>query len=122
MNRYACVNASGQIHSAITYGGEGPPPAMSGMQWVPIPDGVSPSGRRWDGAAFVIDTSPNADVLSAEKRLQRNRLLSDCDWTQMADVQLTGQVKAAWATYRNELRNLPDRPGFPNVDWPVPPA
>jgi hypothetical protein len=38
----------------------------------------------------------------------RNRLLSNCDWTQSADSPLNASQKAAWATYRQQLRDLTD--------------
>jgi hypothetical protein len=37
-------------------------------------------------------------------RLWRTRELAASDWTQLADSQAD---KAAWATYRQELRDLP---------------
>jgi hypothetical protein len=53
-------------------------------------------------------------------RAQRNRLLSACDWTQLADAPVDD---LAWAVYRQALRDIPDQPGFPaNVVWPVAPS
>lgn len=40
----------------------------------------------------------------------RNKMLSDCDWTQLADSTAD---KATWATYRQALRDLPMQTGFP---------
>ena len=37
-------------------------------------------------------------------RITRNRLLTDSDWTQLPDAQCD---KAAWATYRQALRDFP---------------
>lgn len=49
----------------------------------------------------------------------RNGLLSSSDWTQVADAPVD---KAAWATYRQALRDIPQQEGFPdNVVWPVAP-
>ena len=39
--------------------------------------------------------------------LIRNFLLSDSDWTQLGDAQLTTQQKANWVTYRQKLRDIP---------------
>lgn len=39
--------------------------------------------------------------------LIRNFLLSDSDWTQLGDAQLTTQQKADWVTYRQKLRDIP---------------
>lgn len=55
-------------------------------------------------------------------RARRNDMLSDCDWTQLADAPLTDAQKTAWAAYRQELRDVPSQSGFPwNVTWPVKP-
>ena len=65
------------------------------------------------------------DAKTAEgHRATRNKLLDDTDWTQMNDSPLSNEDKTAWATYRNELRNLPDDDAWPNLsdeDWPVQP-
>lgn len=52
-------------------------------------------------------------------REERDRLLADSDWTQLAD---SGADATAWATYRQALRDLPASDGFPhNVTWPTAP-
>ena len=40
-------------------------------------------------------------------RVHRNALLRDCDWTQIADAVLGDHTAEEWATYRQELRDLP---------------
>jgi hypothetical protein len=40
-------------------------------------------------------------------RMQRDILLASCDWTQVEDVALSAEQKAAWSTYRQSLRDLP---------------
>lgn len=62
----------------------------------------------------------NAPIKKAEEcRITRNQLLSDSDWTQVADAPVD---KTAWATYRQALRDIPDQAGFPNdIDWPTEP-
>jgi hypothetical protein len=57
-------------------------------------------------------------------RKTRNDLLTDSDWTQMNDSPLTNEEKTAWATYRQELRDISDLDAWPNLedaDWPVAP-
>jgi hypothetical protein len=57
-------------------------------------------------------------------RKTRNDLLKDSDWTQMNDSPLTNEDKTAWATYRQELRDISDLDAWPNLedaDWPVAP-
>jgi len=58
-----------------------------------------------------------------EIKMTRNRLLFSTDWTQVADSPLTPELKALWATYRQELRDVTSQAGFPTtVTWPVPPV
>tara|TARA_R110001583_G_scaffold83758_1_gene220935 strand:+ start:2669 stop:3037 length:369 start_codon:yes stop_codon:yes gene_type:complete len=40
-------------------------------------------------------------------RIERNVLLSESDWTQIADTPLSDSKKAEWVTYRQSLRDLP---------------
>ena len=57
----------------------------------------------------------------AEVRKKRNQLLSDSDWTQLADAPVDA---TAWATYRQGLRDITDHVSFPYLtseDWPVAP-
>ena len=65
------------------------------------------------------------DTKTAERhRTTRNKLLADSDWTQMNDSPLTNEDKTAWATYRQELRDMSDLASWPNIaddDWPVAP-
>ena len=56
------------------------------------------------------------DRKATEVRAERNAKLSATDWTQIADATVD---KAAWATYRRALRNIPTQSGFPNtITWP----
>jgi hypothetical protein len=43
----------------------------------------------------------------SQVRNQRSQLLKQSDWTQMLDSPLTVEQKAAWAAYRQALRDLP---------------
>jgi hypothetical protein len=60
---------------------------------------------------IAADTAARA----ARVRAQRDRLLAASDWTQVADAPVD---QAAWATYRQALRDLPDAEGFPDVEMP----
>ena len=52
-------------------------------------------------------------------RAQRDQLLSQSDWTQVADAP---GDKAAWATYRQALRDLPASGSDPDaLTWPTSP-
>lgn len=52
-------------------------------------------------------------------RSQRNQLLAQSDWTQLADSPAD---KAVWATYRQELRNITSQSNPANIQWPVVPG
>ena len=68
-----------------------------------------------DAPASFVDTTQ----LEADARSQRNRLLSESDWTQVADAPVD---KAAWAAYRQALRDVPQQAGFPvTITWPEKP-
>ena len=58
-------------------------------------------------------------------RTRRNGLLAESDWTQLDDSPLTGAKKIEWATYRQELRDLPainTATEEQNVSWPIQPS
>jgi hypothetical protein len=50
----------------------------------------------------------------------RNRLLSESDWTQVADAPVN---QAAWVRYRQALRDLPEKTADPRkAVWPESPT
>ena len=52
-------------------------------------------------------------------RTSRDEKMKDSDWTQVADAPVD---QAAWATYRQALRDITAQAGFPwTIDWPVAP-
>lgn len=62
-----------------------------------------------------------AEIAAAWTNLRKTRdtLLQKCDWTQVPDAPVD---QAAWATYRQALRDLPSTVDDPqNVVWPTPP-
>lgn len=65
------------------------------------------------------EIAAKVEAKGAEVRANRDRLLTSCDWTQVADAPVN---KTAWAAYRQELRDIPEQVGFPgNVVWPEAP-
>ena len=57
------------------------------------------------------------EISAIEKRMRflersRDNLLFQSDWTQVTDSPLSAEAKAAWAAYRQALRDLPD-----GIDW-----
>jgi nucleoid-associated protein YgaU len=95
--------------------------------WIPFtasPDDVEEHGREIFAAAQATAAAyvePPADLtaLAAAARAQRNTLLQQSDWTQVADAPVD---QAAWATYRQALRDITAQAGFPEtINWPVAP-
>ncbi|HEY7822372.1 MAG TPA: tail fiber assembly protein [Acidimicrobiia bacterium] len=55
-------------------------------------------------------------------RAERDARLAACDWTQVADAPLTDGERAAWAEYRQALRDVPQSQDDPdNIVWPEQP-
>lgn len=59
------------------------------------------------------------EEIAVEVRAERDAKLTASDWTQVVDAPVD---QAAWATYRQALRDIPSQEGFPNtVTWPTKP-
>ena len=101
-------------------------------------NGTTYSGLEWKSS----DTKPTESEVTAKikelndgesmrlLRLERDRLLTACDWTQSRDITLSND--ADWKTYRQALRDLPVS-ASPNLDehgelvitsvtWPTKPS
>lgn len=81
----------------------------------------------WSNASMGwVDLRPAEVVtrmLSEQVRTRRNSLLGAAEWTQASDSPLAPAAKAAWAAYRQALRDVPQQAGFPGtVMWPVAPG
>lgn len=114
---------------------------VSDCGWWPIEENAQPLGRfevcgdetltvDRERKVVIVTHSvlPMSDdqknALVAEKasvvRQERNRRLSVCDWTQLPDAPVDS---AAWASYRQALRDITDQAGFPfDIEWPAPPS
>lgn len=77
-----------------------------------------------DGESKVTEVPPAllARIKDDEGRVECGQRLRATDWTQMGDAPLNAAQRAAWAAYRQQLRDLPEMPGFPHCEWPSPPA
>ena len=101
-------NESGHIHSDQTY------------------------SLKWNASKKEVvkdDTAKAAWELAEEWkqiRAERNRLLSESDWTQGGDSPLTTQKKSDWAVYRTSLRTLPEDQSsvtsYSDINWPTKPS
>ena len=95
--------------------------------WIPFtsdPNDVEPLGAEVFNAAkgsasAYVEPPVNLTALAIAARTQRDRLLSQSDWTMISDAPVD---QAAWVTYRQALRDVPLQTGFPeNIVWPVAP-
>ena len=92
---------------------------------VPVAPFVAADGRV---LAYAIEPL-SADEITAQEavmadyvRSDRNNRLQASDWTQLQDASLTEAKKSLWTLYRQDLRNIPQQPGFPfSVTWPTAP-
>lgn len=85
--------------------------------WVPG-ENAAP-GDLYQNGQFVT-APPDTEAAAERVRAIRNGLLTQTDWTQLADAPVDD---LAWATYRQALRDIPTQSGFPlDVVWPVAPG
>jgi Phage tail assembly chaperone protein len=100
---------------------EGPQPTTTRYQFVARQGVIQMSDGNWYRNYVAIDmpdeTKAALDAQQATSvRAERNKRLSACDWTQLADAPVDN---LAWAIYRQALRDIPEQPGFPlNITWP----
>ena len=85
-------------------------------------NGTTPISKADIEAQF---TAVEFDTAMEDLRAKRDRLLTECDWTQSPDSPLTDAKKTEWATYRTSLRNLTNGlttvEQVNNVTWPTKP-
>lgn len=60
-------------------------------------------------------TAVTAAQAWANIRARRNTMLAECDWTQLPDAPVDA---AAWAAYRQELRDITTQADPFNIIWP----
>jgi hypothetical protein len=101
------------------------PQAQPTRYQVGFADGVEQIDGKWYTKYSVADMDDEAktakDTEQAKAiRSQRTDKLKGSDWTQVADAPVD---KAAWATYRQALRDITAQPGFPwDTQWPDAPV
>ncbi len=68
---------------------------------------------------LVKHTGQNPETKAVNVRLERDELLKDSDFSQLPDVPFSEIEKQAWASYRQQLRDITEQEGFPeNVIFP----
>jgi hypothetical protein len=78
----------------------------------------------YEGMCCTVDVEPKTEQELKERiknewtviRQQRNRLLAESDWTQLADSPAD---KDKWAVYRQELRDITTQEDPFSIVWPV---
>jgi hypothetical protein len=80
--------------------------------------------HRVAAGAIVTRAAEPVGMVAACRSLRRSRdmRLAACDWTQLPDAPLSASQRAAWATYRQALRDLPAHSPDPAKPvWPQAP-
>ena len=103
---------------------ESPTPTTTRYQTA-FKDGVEQDAQgrwlwKWSISEMDDEAKASKDAEQAKSiRATRDARLSGSDWTQVADAPVD---KAAWATYRQALRDVPAQTGFPwDITWPEKP-
>lgn len=127
---YTVINESGEIlYSRITDNPEYPVQIGNRLVLDQLPP-HDPSEQRCvritpvpDGQSFVeyqiTELYDTIELKAAVARSRRDQELKDSDLTQLLDAPLSTEQRAAWATYRQALREIPQQASFPNtIVWP----
>ena len=110
MTDYAAVLTRNYLGAEWSLNGDD----YAGLTW--LSDTAKPSQQELDAAWPAVRDAMKWDALRAE----RDRLLAASDWTQIADAPVNA---AAWAVYRQALRDVPQDFDSPDdVVWPTPPS
>ena len=137
MSKYAIVE-SNKVTNIVEWDGDTStwtPPTGSTMVLVEETDYGVDIGQDYDGTKIVVPDPVDTRTLSdcyKQLRTKRNEKLVASDWSQYPDSPLDSAKKAEWATYRQELRDLPANVTDSNVkeiaykashsSWPTKPS
>ena len=91
-----------------------------GVEQIEDAQGAGKWYTKYNVADMDTDAIAAKDAEQAKSvRQQRGEKLKDSDWTQVADAPVD---QAAWATYRQALRDISSQEGFPwTITWPTEP-
>lgn len=129
MAKYIVYDVNGKIISAAS-GDNAPLPTVDNINQFlfegdfnigEVQDMVVDNGTLRQKTQSEIDAE-NAPFVVAQFREERDALLASSDWTQSPDSPLTDAKKAEWATYRQQLRDLPSTADPSNPTWPSKPS
>lgn len=117
-----CINDKGGYQFRINGGEENP----SLFDW----NGMIPL-YKYEGGEVVKRTEEEIEAdrkiamqpTEAEVRAQRDKLLAETDWTQVADAPIASATRSTMRVYRQLLRDVTEQEGFPTqVVWPEMPT
>ena len=66
-----------------------------------------------------VELTQRKNILKSQIRMVRDRYLSLTDFTQLLDVPFSSQTKAEFATFRQQLRDLPNIDDPTTIVWPT---
>jgi hypothetical protein len=116
MKSYAVLSSDGYVVS--TCHTDKPQPDMVELSQT-INDAPTPWHKYHLATDQWVEDKP-LEVCAFEAKQQRQRLLTESDWTQLPDVPVN--TKYAWVTYRQALRDITEQSGYPTeIIWPTPP-
>jgi hypothetical protein len=104
-----------EVKDGVSYNKVWSPDGTADVQehWVELPEeDTAQVGWAFDGTTW---TEPTVSI--DELRVMRDALLGVSDFTQLADSPFNDEEKIEWATYRQELRDLPN--GYTPIADPV---
>jgi hypothetical protein len=99
-----------------------PPEWAMAQGWIECSNEVG-IGWRYEAGKFL-PPERNLDLESQQARFIRNAMLQESDTLMLSDrwAAMSPERQAAWAAYRQALRDLPAQSGFPvEINWPAQP-
>lgn len=76
--------------------------------------------QNWEQTnASESEINSRIEIKWEEIRQIRNELLQECDWTQLSDIPT--EIKTAWQSYRQLLRDVTTQTNPFDIVWPVKP-
>lgn len=81
---------------------------------------------QWVWQYRLVDWTPEQIAVATDAKWnevirERDKKLSNSDWTQLPDVPLTPEQVSAWRAYRQQLRDVTQQTDPFNIVWPTPP-
>ena len=107
------VNSNNQISSNNQYSMIEAPEDNNSVNYTKVVDGVC-----------IVETQDEINEEKLEQiRIERNRLLLNCDWTDLPNCPLSDEKKTEWQSYRTALRDFPSSIfDLDNITWPIAPS